>query len=126
MSKKIIIEADGIRKEFVGPDFGRRMRMMRHMNEMENEVKLFTDKSKMVEYVNQLTGIENVEIFKIEDNLYKVLVSKKKKQDEKCCQEHHHEEKCCHEEETEHKCCHEEEKEHKCCHEDEHEGNENR
>lgn len=105
MPKKIIIDRDGVRKEFVAPDFGHRMHMMRHHHEMENDVKLFTDKSKMVDYVNQLTGIGNVEVFKIEDNLYKVLVTRRKKRDEKCC--------------------HEEEKQHKCCHEDEHEGNEN-
>ena len=102
MPKKIIIESNGVRKEFSSPDFGHRMRMMRHHHEMENDVKLFTDKAKMVEYVNQLTSIENVEIFKIEDSLYKVLVTKKKKQDEKCCKEdHHHDEKCCHEDEHE-------------------------
>jgi len=126
MPKKIIIESNGVRKEFSSPDFGHRMRMMRHHHEMENDVKLFTDKAKMVEYVNQLTGIENVEIFKIEDNLYKVLVTKKKKQEEKCCQEkHQHDEKCCHDEhQHDEDCCHEENKQHKCCHEDEHEGNE--
>ena len=52
---------------------------MRHMinPQLVFEVKLFTDKQKMVDYVNQLSGIENVEIYKIEDQLYKVLVSKR-------------------------------------------------
>ena len=49
-----------------------------HRMHLDNEVKLFTDKNLMVDYVNKLTGIENVEIFKIEDNLYKVLISRRK------------------------------------------------
>jgi hypothetical protein len=54
-----------------------RMRRSSH-SDLTFEVKLFTNKDQMVAYVNNLTGIENVEIFKIEDDLYKVLVSRKK------------------------------------------------
>lgn len=42
------------------------------------EVKLFSHKEDMITYVNQLKGIENVEITKIEDHLYKVLIIRKK------------------------------------------------
>lgn len=64
--------------------------MHHHRREcIENEVKLFTDRDQMVTYVNQLTGIENVDIYKIEDQLYKVLVSRKKQREG--CQHHHHE-----------------------------------
>lgn len=54
---------------------------------IEKEVKLFTDKAEMVTYVNGLTNIHDVEIYKIEDDLYKVLVTRQKKT-EKCCEEH--------------------------------------
>lgn len=78
MEKRVFMHS-----EFAKEDM-RKMRdeYFRHMHNhrinIENEVKLFTDKNAMVTYVNQLTGIENVEIFKIEDNLYKVLVSRRK------------------------------------------------
>jgi len=91
MEKKAFENSDDIKNEF------RRVRqegfmshehMPRFMHpKTDNEVKLFTDKNKMVEYVNQLTGIENVEIFKIEDQLYKVLVSRRHHEKE-CCKEH--------------------------------------
>lgn len=87
MEKKIFINQENMRDEM------RKMReerfgpMREHMR-TNNEVKLFTDKNEMVTYVNQLTGIENVEIFKIEDNLYKVLVSRRKAH-EGCCKDHH-------------------------------------
>ncbi|TNF07254.1 MAG: hypothetical protein EP317_05080 [Bacillota bacterium] len=91
MPRKVIIETDGVRQEFNNNEFMRQFRHMRHHHETENEVKLFTDKSEMVNYVNQLTGIQNVEIFKIEDNLYKVLVTKKVKHEHRCCHEDEHE-----------------------------------
>jgi len=54
-------------------------RMRKSSNsELTFEVKLFTNKDQMVAYVNNLSGIENVEIFKIEDDLYKVLVTRRK------------------------------------------------
>lgn len=56
---------------------------------LKNEIKLFTNKNEMVTYVNQLQGIENVEIYKIEDDLYKVLVSRKK--EHHGCHHHDHE-----------------------------------
>ena len=91
MEKKGFETPDDIRREFrkvrqdsfMNPE---NMRRFMHLR-TDNEVKLFTDKNKMVEYVNQLTGIENVEIFKIEDQLYKVLVSRKHHEKE-CCKEH--------------------------------------
>lgn len=59
-----------------------------HMhNHIQNEIRLFTDKNEMVTFVNQLKDIENVDIFKIEDNLYKVLISRKKHH-EGCCRNH--------------------------------------
>ena len=91
LPRKVIIETDGVRQEFNNNDFMRQFKRMRHHHEVENEVKLFTEKSEMVSYVNQLTGIQNVEIFKIEDNLYKVLVSKKVNHEHRCCHEDEHE-----------------------------------
>ena len=99
MSKKIIIEKNGVRREF-GAGFGRHFNMLKNRHyHVENEVKLFTDKTAMVEYVNQLTGIENVEVFKIEDNLYKVLVAKKVMHQEDS-DENQKDSGCCHEEEN--------------------------
>jgi len=91
MDKKVYETPEDIRREFrkvreasfLNPN--NMHRFMQHKT--DNEVKLFTDKNKMVEYVNQLTGIENVEIFKIEDQLYKVLVSRRH-HDKECCKEH--------------------------------------
>lgn len=61
-----------------------RMHKMRVM--MDNEVvetKLFTDKEKMVEFVNAKGETSNTfDIFKIEDGLYKVVVMSSKK----CCE----------------------------------------
>jgi hypothetical protein len=89
MNKKIIIDAEEIKNRFRS-SYGHK-HQGRFM--FENEVKLFTNKEEMVTYVNSLTQIENVEIFKIEDNLYKVLVSRVKKVEQKeCCKEHHGEE----------------------------------
>lgn len=102
MPSKIIIESDELnedckgefRHEFKdefkrvlkhGPFGSEKIRKHIHIF-MENEVKLFTDKAEMVTFVNQLSDIQNVEIFKIEDQLYKVLVSRRKKH-EKCCEE---------------------------------------
>jgi len=91
MEKKGFETPDDIRREFrkVRQDsFMNPENMRRFMHpRTDNEVKLFTDKNKMVEYVNQLTFIENVEIFKIEDQLYKVLVSRRH-QEKECCKEH--------------------------------------
>jgi 5-formyltetrahydrofolate cyclo-ligase len=67
------------------PFKGEHHRQHRHM-QRASEVKLFTDKSAMVEYVNNLSEIENVEIFKIEDALYKVLITRRVKQGD-CCKE---------------------------------------
>ncbi len=83
------------------------MGRMHHVN-MVNEVKLFTDKIKMVDYVNGLSGIENVEIFKIEDQLYKVLVSRRIV-DKDCCKDDH--EACCEDDSEE--CCEDDSEE--CC-----------
>ncbi len=91
MDKKTYETPEDIRREFRKvreTTFLNSNNMHRFMHQRtENEVKLFTDKIKMVEYVNQLTGIENVEIFKIEDQLYKVLVSRRHHEKE-CCKEH--------------------------------------
>ena len=101
MQKKIIIETEDIKDEF-GREFKegfKRMhdhrqfngdRIKRHSIRLgiEKEVKLFVDKAEMVTYVNHLENIQNVEIFKIEDNLYKVLVTRHKKiEDEKTKEE---------------------------------------
>jgi hypothetical protein len=40
------------------------------------EVKLFSNKEEMIQFVNELKQIENVEITKIEESLYKVLISR--------------------------------------------------
>lgn len=86
-SKHIFIDREKIKDEIRKH---RERDFRRHHDDcIENEVKLFTDKNQMVTYVNQLTGIENVDIYKIEDNLYKVLVSRKKHPEG--CQHHHHE-----------------------------------
>lgn len=98
MPRKIIIETDemneeindGFKSEF--KDEFRRMHEHRPFRgepfkrpnfnmSIEKEVKLFTDKSVMVEYVNGLTNIHDVEIYKIEDDLYKVLVTRRKQVD---------------------------------------------
>jgi hypothetical protein len=63
---------------------------------LKKEVKLFTDKAEMIEYVNGLEDIENVDIFKIENDLYKVLVTRRKR---------HHD--CCHDEDND--CCNDQE-----------------
>ena len=94
MPKKIIIDTEDM--DFRGfKDFERMPHHMKHMvmrQHVTNEVKLFTDKNEMVAYVNQLEDIKNVEIFKIEDDLYKVLVTKIKKHEGKCCKEDEDEE----------------------------------
>lgn len=100
MQKKIIIETDGFedREKHEFKEEFRRMHEHRpfrnepfkkHVIHMliEKEVKLFTDKSEMVTYVNGLTNIHDVEIYKIEDDLYKVLVTRQKKK-ERCSEEH--------------------------------------
>lgn len=86
MEKKIFINTENMKDEMRKMREERFGHMRDHMR-CENEVKLFTDKNEMVTYVNKLTGIENVEIFKIEDNLYKVLVSRRRSH-EGCCKEH--------------------------------------
>lgn len=86
MEKKIFVNAENIREDMRKMRDERFGHMREHMR-TENEVKLFTDKTEMVTYVNQLAGIENVEIFKIEENLYKVLVSRRRSH-EGCCKEH--------------------------------------
>ena len=97
MPRKIIIEKNGVRRE-IDTNFGRHFNVFKQKTNIENDVKLFTDKAAMVEYVNQLTGIENVEIFKIEDSLYKVLVSRRVKRDK--TEDNETESDCCHEEEN--------------------------
>ncbi len=114
MQKKIIIETDGF-EDFEKPEFKDEFRRMhehrpfrnepfkKHMMNIliEKEVKLFTDKAEMVAYVNGLTNIHDVEIYKIEDDLYKVLVTKQKKK-EGCCEEKREEtEGCCEEHQEE-------------------------
>ncbi|MDO9629531.1 MAG: hypothetical protein Q7I99_06490 [Acholeplasmataceae bacterium] len=115
MDKKIFIKAEDFRRMREHGHGPEHMRRMMKVN-MVNEVKLFTEKNKMVDYVNGLSGIENVEIFKIEDNLYKVLVSRRivekdccKEDSKECCKE---ETKACCEDEPK-ACCDEEPKE--CC-----------
>ncbi|MDX9691109.1 MAG: hypothetical protein RBT45_01560 [Acholeplasmataceae bacterium] len=104
MVKKVIVETDGIIREFKGHEFAHKVRSMQR-HELENEVKLFTDRTEMVNYVNQLEGIHNVEIFKIEDNLYKVLVMRKPKSEHKCCHEDENDQDIHHHEHHDHKCC---------------------
>jgi hypothetical protein len=52
----------------------------RFRQDRENTVRLFTDKEAMVLYVNTLENIDNVDVYKIEDQLYKVLVTRVKPQ----------------------------------------------
>lgn len=96
MPRKIIIETEEDIKEMAEEEFREPFRRMRdHMPfgperiikkrmhpPMDNEVKLFTDKAEMVSFVNQLKDIHNVEIFKIEDQLYKVLVTRRRKHED--------------------------------------------
>jgi len=95
MPKKIIIETEeheddlgrGFKEEFRRmhehrPHGGDRVRKHVIRLGIEKEVKLFVDKSEMVKYVNSLQNIQNVEIFKIEDDLYKVLVTRHKKDED--------------------------------------------
>ncbi len=97
MNKKIIIDTEEIKNRFRNKhEHGNRNPFYKHEGRFrfENEVKLFTNKEEMVAYVNALVQIENVEIFKIEDSLYKVLVSRVKQQEHKdCCHEHKEETK---------------------------------
>lgn len=107
MEKKIFINKEDFRRmreHGFRPEHVRRM----YKVNMINEVKLFTNKDKMVEYVNGLSGIENVEIFKIEDQLYKVLVSRKEIEKD-CCKDDS--EECC--KDNSEACCEEESKD--CC-----------
>jgi hypothetical protein len=81
--EKIIIDGDDFRHDFKGhhdhrPGGPREFR--RHRHERENTVRLFTDRQEMVAYVNGLENIDNVDVFKIEDDLYKVFVTRFKKQ----------------------------------------------
>jgi len=45
------------------------------------EVKLFSNKEEMIKFVNELKNIENVEITKIEESLYKLLIIRRKTKD---------------------------------------------
>ncbi len=95
MPKKIIIET-GEKDDFMGHEFKDEFRKLhehrpfgservrKHVirGRIEKEVKLFVNKSEMVTYVNGLQNIQNVEIFKIEDDLYKVLVTRHKKDED--------------------------------------------
>jgi hypothetical protein len=97
MNKKIIIDTEEIKNKFRNT-YDHATKGMHHKHQrrfmLENEVKLFTNKDEMVSYVNGLTQIENVEIFKIEDHLYKVLITRLKKVEaEECCKEESKE--CC-------------------------------
>ncbi len=101
MPRKIVIETDELERAMAEEQFHEPFRRMReHMpfgpervikkrihHPMENEVKLFTDKTEMVTFVNGLKDIQNVEIFKIEENLYKVLVTRRRKYDD--CNDNH-------------------------------------
>ncbi|HOI84552.1 MAG TPA: hypothetical protein PLP48_00620 [Acholeplasmataceae bacterium] len=91
MEKREFINMDQMRED-MRKMREERMGRMPHRPMIENEVKLFTDKAEMVKYVNSLTGIENVDIYKIEDQLYKVLVSRRVKHEGCCGGQHHHEE----------------------------------
>lgn len=53
-----------------------------------NEIKMFIEKEELVDYVNQLESIENVDIFKIDEKLYKVHV-KRIGNHGHCCQDEH-------------------------------------
>jgi len=101
MPKKIIIETDNLNEDCQGieeeiregyrkiRDHGRRgfEKIRKHIHhQIVKEVKLFTNKKEMVSYVNNLEDIQNVEIFKIEDDLYKVLVTRRKILKE-CCKD---------------------------------------
>jgi hypothetical protein len=46
----------------------------RGLNRHYNEIRMFTDKEALVDYVNQLESVENVDVYKIDENLYKVQV----------------------------------------------------
>jgi hypothetical protein len=95
MPKKIIIET-GEKDDSMGHEFkdefrklhehrpfgGDRVRKHDIRGRSEKEVKLFVNKSEMVSFVNGLQNIQNVEIFKIEDDLYKVLVTRHKKDED--------------------------------------------
>lgn len=107
MDKKIFMNKEDFKRMHEHGHGPEHMRRMYRVN-MVNEVKLFTDKDKMVDYVNGLSGIENVEIFKIEDKLYKVLVSRKLI-DKDCCKDGS--EKCCKDESK--PCCEEDSED--CC-----------
>ena len=64
----------------------------------KKEVKLFTDKAEMIEYVNGLEDIENVDVFKIESELYKVSITRKKRHED--CNNQEQDDCCNHEEES--------------------------
>jgi hypothetical protein len=94
-----------------------------------HEIKLFTDKNEMILYVNSLTMVENVEVFKIEDQLYKVHVVRKNNEtnQHECCHgenhKHHDDHECCqdqnHHHGDDHECCcgenHKDSKNSDCC-----------
>jgi len=90
MEKKVFMNMDDMREEF-RKNSQERWGRLQHRPMLENEVKLFTNQAEMVAYVNGLTGIENVDIYKIEDQLYKVLVSRRVKHEGCCGGQHHHE-----------------------------------
>ena len=91
-----------------------------HISKYSHEIKLFTDKDEMIMYVNRLENIENADVFKIEDNLYKVHVVRKNQmnpneKEHECCGGHQHE----HKHDHDHECCggkHHDEN-HECCQE---------
>lgn len=47
-----------------------------HHTKKRSEITMFTDKQALVDYVNQLESIDNVDVYKIDDNLYKVHVKR--------------------------------------------------
>ncbi len=104
MPRKIIIDAENFTEDIEQDiregykkmrDHGRRgfeniKKKVHH--HISRDVKLFTNKKEMVNYVNELADIQNVEVFKIDDDLYKVLVTRRRKNKE-CCSNKNHEEK---------------------------------
>jgi hypothetical protein len=106
----------------------------RHHRKYHHEIKLFTDKDEMILYVNSLSMVENVEVFKIEERLYKVHVVRRNVEENQheCCHGENHKQKtdheCCQDQnqkhDSDHECCQDQnqkhDSDHECCHDESH------
>lgn len=79
------------------------------MGMMKMTTKLVTTKEELVSYVNELGEKgHKIDVFKIEDGLYKVVVLERQDPDKKCCEDTEPKKGCCEDTESTKGCCEEE------------------